>query len=279
MTNDKLDEGILAHREASSCLTFTPIGFIRSETRSKFAASHQPERGMAQDATVELLPRMNLEKALDDLIGFEHIWLISWLHRNQGWRPKVRPPRGGEVKRGVFATRSPYRPNPLGLTLSRLMGIDGLRLALSGCDLVDGTPILDIKPYIPTIDSIPDSAIGWLNEVERDYSLPPPYEVHLSDLAARQVAWLQERGICLLERALTLLRRDPTPHRTRRIVVYDRNLFRLGCADWRIFFTLKEQRVVIRYLRPGYAANRLATMGEEANESHRVQIAFLDKWP
>jgi tRNA-Thr(GGU) m(6)t(6)A37 methyltransferase TsaA len=93
---------------------------------------------------LELDPERVPESALRDLLGIERIWILSWLHRSGTWGPLVRPPRGARVRRSVFATRSPDRPNPLGLSAVRLVGVEGTDLHVRGVDLLDGTPILDV---------------------------------------------------------------------------------------------------------------------------------------
>lgn len=111
---------------------------------------------------VVLEPGHNFEQALEDLDGFSKIWLIYWFDRNENWKPKVLPPRGPAVKRGVFATRSPHRPNPIGLSLVDLIEIKGRTLYLGNVDLLDKTPILDIKPYLPYAEAFPEAKAGWL---------------------------------------------------------------------------------------------------------------------
>ncbi|MCS6808615.1 MAG: tRNA (N6-threonylcarbamoyladenosine(37)-N6)-methyltransferase TrmO [Bacteroidota bacterium] len=119
--------------------------------------------------TITLFPHRNFEQALSDIEGFERIWVLYVFHRNvrmgkSSWKPKVLPPHG-RVKRGVFATRAPYRPNPLGLSVVRLLSIQGRILAVTDCDMLDATPVLDIKPYIPTYDAFPTSCVGWLDDI------------------------------------------------------------------------------------------------------------------
>ncbi|MEY3492095.1 MAG: tRNA ((37)-N6)-methyltransferase TrmO, partial [Verrucomicrobiota bacterium] len=140
-----------------SGLTITPIGFIRSGKPLKFDARHQPDEKQAETNVLEMLPGDKYQKALKDLEGFDRIWLIWWFHRNTDWRPEVLPPRGPSKRRGVFATRSPHRPNPIGITPVQLIEIKKGKLVLGPCDLVDGTPIFDIKPYIPSYDSFPEA--------------------------------------------------------------------------------------------------------------------------
>ena len=99
-----------------SGLTITPIGFIRSGKPLKFDARHQPDESQAETNILEMLPGDKYQKALKDLEGFDRVWLLWWFHRNNDWRPEVLPPRGPSKRRGVFATRPPHRPNPLGIT-------------------------------------------------------------------------------------------------------------------------------------------------------------------
>ena len=190
-----------------------PIGFITTGKQVKFDALHQPSEDQPERNVLELLPDGGFDLALRDLDGFSRVWLLWWFHRNESWRPLVLPPRGPARRRGVFATRSPHRPNPLGLTPVSLLGIEGRRLILGPCDLVDGTPVFDIKPYIPAYDSFPDENPGWTGEVEAA-GVPAAYQLHFSPLAAVQAAWLQaEWRIDFRPRLTELLTRDPAPHR------------------------------------------------------------------
>ena len=149
--------------------SFQPIGFIRSPYRQRIDAPHQgtvPSDGEAPaEATLELSPDLP-ESVLKDLEGFAYVWLIFVLHRSEGWAPTVRPPRGPRVKRGVFATRSPHRPNAIGLSAVALEAVEGRTLRLSGVDLLDGTPVLDIKPYVPYADAFPGAKAGWIDAVD-----------------------------------------------------------------------------------------------------------------
>lgn len=145
-------------------ISMQPIGVVHSSYRERFAVPRQPSLDDAQQATIELNKGMNLDQALKDLDGFSHIWVIYWMHLNQGWNPMVTPPRGPKVKRGLFATRAPHRPNSIGLSAVRLTGISGHTLHINGHDMLDGTPVLDIKPYLPYADAFADANSGWLDE-------------------------------------------------------------------------------------------------------------------
>jgi tRNA (adenine37-N6)-methyltransferase len=146
-----------------------PIGWVRSPYQRRFGTPQQATAvDSDEDAVLELDPQQIPESALADLAGIERLWVVSWLHRGGTWAPKVMPPRGPRVRRSLFSTRSPDRPNPLGLSAVRLIRIEGCNLHVKGIDLLDGTPILDLKPYVPYADAFPDSAIGWLQAVQPD---------------------------------------------------------------------------------------------------------------
>lgn len=161
--------------------TYRPIGLLRSPYSRRIDAPHQStvvagtKTGDFATATLELQDWLD-EKAIQDLGGFQRLWLIFAFHLSEGWKCNVKPPRGGP-KRGVLATRSPHRPNSIGLSAVELVKVEGKTLHLRGVDLLDGTPILDIKPYVPYADSFPDSKAGWIDEMDAQsgrYSAPGP---------------------------------------------------------------------------------------------------------
>lgn len=259
-------------------LTLRPIGYVRTAQRLKFAARHQPVDTAEERHTLELLPGGDYELGLRDLAGFDRIWLVWWFHRNETWRPLVLPPRGPARRRGVFATRSPHRPNPLGLTPVRLLGVEGLTLHLGPCDLVDGTPVFDIKPYVPAYDVFPEAKAGWIDEVDAAMAEPPRYAVVWTAEAEAQAAWLREHhGIDFTARLRELLERDPTPHRTRRIGRRADGTLEIGCGAWRAVFTLVAETVTIVALESGYPLRLLHQPGE-AVADRGAQLAFIARW-
>ena len=149
-----------------------PIARIRSEFSTKFGVPRQAGLVEGLRAAVVFEPPYRVAEALRGIEGFSHLWLIWEFSQNKktGWSPTVRPPRlGGNQRMGVFATRSPFRPNPLGLSCVKLEKVelstpDGPVLWVSGADLVDGTPILDIKPYLPYADCRPEAVGGFAGE-------------------------------------------------------------------------------------------------------------------
>ena len=144
------------------------IARIHNDFPTKFGLPRQASLAPSLRATIAFEPAYRLPEALRGLEGFSHIWLIWRFSESKGWSPTVRPPRlGGNVRMGVFATRSPFRPNPLGLSCVRLEsiedgGADGPVLVVSGADLMDGTPIYDIKPYLPGVDAHPEARDGFV---------------------------------------------------------------------------------------------------------------------
>lgn len=159
-----------------------PIAHIRTPFAEKFGVPRQGNLAPHVTSRIIFEPPYRKEDCVRGLDGFSHLWLIWGFHRNgTEWSPTVRPPRlGGNVRMGVFATRSPFRPNGLGLSAVRLVAVEpGPVLQVSGADMVDGTPIYDIKPYIPYADALPEATAGFTGtpwhplEVAFDVSLPP----------------------------------------------------------------------------------------------------------
>lgn len=187
-------------------MTLDPIGIVRSCFGEKFATPRQP--GLCPSAWGELVfhPRYRSRDAVRGLEGFSHVWLIFGFHETaaQGWSPTVRPPRlGGNQRVGVFASRSTFRPNGLGLSLVRLEGIDfdspdAPVLKLGGLDLIDGTPVHDIKPYLPYAESVPDARAGFAaTEI-------PRLDVEIDASAVADFEALAERARHLIREALSL---------------------------------------------------------------------------
>src|SRR6478609_12012848 len=174
----------------AQALTLQPIGWIRTAFAEKVDAPRQPAAAADVPGIIELAEGRNLEHAIEDLAGWERVWVIFWFDRNAGWRPKVLPPRSTTGRKGVLATRAPHRPNPLGLSVLRLDRVEGLRLHVRDVDLLDGTPILDIKPYVAYTDAFPESGSGWLSATDPR----PAWSVRFSELAQMQLDWLAGRN-------------------------------------------------------------------------------------
>jgi tRNA-Thr(GGU) m(6)t(6)A37 methyltransferase TsaA len=143
---------------------FEEIGYVESCYKERFGTPRQAILVPSSWGIIHLRPELNLQDGLEGLEGFSHLWVIFVFHQNtnKNIKMKVHPPRMQGEKTGVFATRSPHRPNPIGLSAVKIEKIEGLKIFISGVDLVDGTPVLDIKPYIAEADSLSETRSGWL---------------------------------------------------------------------------------------------------------------------
>ena len=196
---------------------FRAIGFVRSPFKDKFGIPRQP--GLVKEArgVIKIADDPNYKTALRSLDEFSHIWIVFVFHEHGGkkWKPSIRPPRlGGNVKVGTLASRSPHRPNPIGISAVALERVDfdaegGPEIYVTGIDLLDGTPVLDIKPYIPYADILPDANAGWASApIER---FPVVYAESVGDL---------DEGLHLL--ITEILEIDPRPaHQKRQLTPKD----------------------------------------------------------
>jgi tRNA-Thr(GGU) m(6)t(6)A37 methyltransferase TsaA len=260
---------------ATSSFSVTPIGLIATPYTEKYHAPRQPGvLASPPEGIITLFPGSNFEQALEDLEGFERIWILSWFHRNEDWTPKVLPPRSGNERKGLFATRSPHRPNPIGISLCRLLEVRGRTLRVADPDLLDGTPIIDIKPYVPYADAFPESAAGWID------ALPPDRErsfaVMVNPVAGRQGAWLRdEHRIHILDQASALLASHPSK-RTKEVAP---GQFVLAIKSWRVWYRVDERTVTILRLASGYAPEAIATSPPAEVHDRAAHEAFHTLWP
>lgn len=219
--------------------TLRPIARIQSDFSEKFGIPRQSGLVEALRARVVFAPEYRVREAFRGLEGFTHIWLVWGFSQNveAGWSPTVRPPRlGGNVRMGVFATRSPFRPNPIGLSCVELLAIDydapdGPALVVGGADLLDGTPIFDVKPYVPHADCRPQARGGFADAHREDrlaVDFPPRLEV-LVPPDKREAL----RGV---------LAGDPRPSYQRD----PQRLYGLGFAGLQVRFTVEDGVLHVR---------------------------------
>jgi len=147
----------------SLAVEMRPIGFVRSPYRETAQIPKGPGAEHRAEGTLELRPE--LEAGLQDIEGFSHLFVLWVFHRSESYDLLAKVPLDGQTPHGVFASRSPRRPNPIGLSVVELLGRDGPRLRVRGVDMLDGTPILDIKPYL---SAVPEAKLrrGWVGEAE-----------------------------------------------------------------------------------------------------------------
>lgn len=185
-----------------------PIAYMRSDFGGKFGIPRQSGLVEALRSTIVFQPGFRNPEALRGIEGFSHLWIIWQFSQALGkdWSPTVRPPRlGGNTRMGVFATRSPFRPNRLGLSCVTLLGVErredvGAVLHVGGADLLDGTPIFDIKPYVPYCDSHPE-ALGGFTQSAGDYLLEVDFPEKLQSILPEDKR----------QAALGVLAHDPRP--------------------------------------------------------------------
>lgn len=231
--------------------TFKPIGRIASCFTQKFGIPRQPGLVPEARADLNILPPYHRSEAFRGLEAFSHIWILFVFHGLDfdRWKTTVRPPRlGGNRRLGVFATRSGFRPNPIGQSVVRLVGLqkerDALRLLLRGADLLDGTPVLDIKPYLPYADSIPRARAGFADA-------PPDaqFEVFFTPAADRICRRLESEAYPDLNRLIrSVLCRDPRPAYLGEATP---QRFGLRLWDLDIKFKVEAGRMVVETIEAG----------------------------
>jgi tRNA (adenine37-N6)-methyltransferase len=261
--------------------TVRPVGLARTAFTDKAETPRQPGASAAEtrEARIELLPE--LADAARDLSSFDRVWILFWFDRAhpEGHAPafpgptRVTPPRS-DVKRGVFATRSPHRPNAIGMSCVRLLGVDGHVVRVADLDVLDGTPVIDIKPYIPYADAFPDASSGWLEA--RDPIAA--WVVVFSERAREQLDFLADEGRDLEARAAQALALGPEPHAYRRIRAREDGARVLSVKAWRVTFTTSEadhaaRRVVVTRVDTGYRERELERNRDPALDVHRAFVA------
>jgi len=226
-----------------------------------------------QRGVIELYPGHNFEAAAADLEGVGYIWVVYVFDRNSNWRPKVLPPLG-DRRIGVFATRSPHRPNPIGLSAVRLLAVDGLKLHIAGHDLMIGTPVLDIKPYLAEVDSHPRSSLPWRDRI--DFT---PRRLEFSPSARHQLETLKElEAPDLYQVAETQLAlREPDPRRQRLDTLDDGRMV-LAFRTWRIVFTLNDAAVNVLEIASGYTAEELLPDAPDPYGDKAIHRAYVARF-
>jgi len=282
---------------AMEALCVRPIGVVRSPFKEKREAPRQPAAARDVQGQVELFALPGMEHAIEDVASCTHLWIVFWFHEAHDFRPKVLPPRSAGERRGVLATRSPHRPNPIGLSVVRLDRVEGLVLHVRDVDMLDGTPVLDVKPYVPYTDSVPHARVGWLAPlVEADpegqgfapetlggearsgvaggASADPErgFDVSFEGRAAEALEMLRvEFGIDLAPQITSVLALGPQPHPYRRIRKTEGGLV-LAVKDWRARFVADGRRVRVTAIETGYRPKQLVSEEIANGAAHRALL-------
>lgn len=222
-------------------VNMVPIGTVRSCFKEKFGIPRQPGLAPSTRGQIIMQPPFDQEDAFEGLESVSHIWLqfVFHLSADHPWQPKVRPPRlGGNRKVGVFASRAPYRPNSIGLSVVRYLGYERNRgqlcINIAGLDLLDQTPVLDIKPYVPYVDHVPSA----YNDLAQD--APSVMPVRFSHEAAQTcIALAQDDGVLWRQLIIEILQQDPRPayhpvdsQRIYGCRLYDQNVCWTVQVEW-----------------------------------------------
>lgn len=256
--------------ETMEKIALTPIGLFHSNQVNPYEAGRQPDE-FHSEGVIELNPGHNFEQALSGLEGCERIWILFSFHHNPHWNPMVLPPRGSDHKVGVFATRSPYRPNGIGMSCVKILRIEKLKIYVAGADLLDKTPVLDIKPYVAYADSFPGVEPEWLKESQ-------PFTIEYSVETAQQLQWLESQGVSQFPSFLRhQLEYEPTNSKKKRVKKMD-NGFAIAYRTWRAYFEISEDQVHIKKIFSGYNDTEL-NQEEDPYSDKEIHKGFKKLFP
>lgn len=257
-------------------LTLKPIGFLSSLKTRKSEAPRQPQSKSRDESNldcIQLQSGHNFEQALTDLDGFSHVWVIFWFHEAQTWKPMIQPPRGIDRKVGVFSSRSPYRPNPIGISLVKIRRIQGRKIWIEDSDLLDGTPILDLKPYVASSDSVAKASWGWM-----DFLAKPALKMQFSAKVAKKLTLIDANSgeSSLQGKIIDQLERSPFQDSSKRVAklagqrgVYSHRL-------WRVLFEVKGQKLRVLDIDhewESYSGNELPSAEIKLYRAFRSQFS------
>lgn len=253
-------------------LVLNPIGYFSCEKRNPYEAASQGSLDLSGDrGLIELLPGHNFEQAVRGLGNMSHLWVFFWFHNNENWKPLVMVPRGSIEKQGVFSTRSPYRPNPIGLSLVKIDQVDQRKIWVRDFDLLDGTPILDLKPYHPEADVAVNPKLGWMEKLgEQEYA------VTTTDQFDRKAQFLHLRGIKqLVPFCGQQLRFDPFNQEKKRVSFTSENDGVLAYRTWRIHFYTKDLMIRLETIRSGYSDQDLSNKTDDKWKDKDIHREFI----
>jgi tRNA-Thr(GGU) m(6)t(6)A37 methyltransferase TsaA len=256
--------------------TFAPIGTVRTSAAEKPAAPRQASES-AIEGELDLTSYPQAEDALAGLEAFSHVWVLYVFHHNLDFtKAKVSPPRSDQ-KVGVLATRSPHRPNPLGLSLVEIVEIRDRRVRVRGVDMLDGTPILDLKPYLPYADVAPAASHGWL-ESPGAHDPGPRFSVEIEPQARAICEWFTARtGFDVIERLETVLATGPRAHAYRRIRTREDGASELAVKSLRFGFRVEGRVIRVLSVTSGFRPAQLAGLSTTKLGGHPLDDLALHR--
>ena len=253
-------------------ITFSPIGIFHCSEEYRYDTPRQGVFADGNIGVIELAKGQNFEQALKDLDGVERIWLLFVFHNNSNWKAQSSPPVAPNRKIGVFATRSPYRPNPVGLSCVELIKIEKLKIYVRNFDLLDNTPILDIKPYIPVADSFPGSRVTWLEEAKKE-----EFSVAFSPLFEKQSEFILQHGnldvknFCKVQLSI-----NPLDGSRKRLQKVSENTYIIAFRTWRIIFTINfsSHQIDVCEINSAYTQAELLDLLNDKYNDKKVHLYF-----
>lgn len=257
-------------------INYRPIGFMRCSEKHRYET---PRQGVFADNSgiIELNSGHNYEQALRDLEGFDRIWVLFDFHLNTTWKPMVNPPHAPDGKKiSMFATRSPHRPNSIGMSCVELVKIEQRSIHIRNFDLLDGTPIIDIKPYILHADSFPDAATGWLPSNSQI-----KYSISFTLIAEQQLAFIAEHSSFDIKKFIELqLSINPLDNARKRLICLDeqQGRYQLAFRTWRIDFHCSAEQIMIEFLHSAYTADELRTGSEDKYQDKELHRKFVENF-
>ncbi len=263
--------------QAKNLWTIEAIGTFHSDMRHRFETPRQGAFAL-NSGVIELFPGHNYETAVEDLTGFERIWVIFLFHLNRTWHPKVTPPVAPpDRKISVFATRSPHRPSRIGMSCVELEGVEGRLIRVRNVDFLDQTPVLDIKPYIPQADSFPNSAVGWLDELT-----PEIWTVEYLPVVKIQSAFISDAGgPDLINFCEVQLTHAPLDIRRKRLTELGGDCYEIGCRTWQIRFRVDSVRnhICVEMVRSNYSQQDLLPEAVDRYGDLDIHRRFRSEFP
>lgn len=246
-------------------MTLKPIGVFESAQIEPYHAGRQPDE-LGLFGKIKLHSGENFEQALQDIEGCSHLWIIFGFHLNENWKPLVQTPRSNK-KIGVFATRAPYRPNPLGLSLVELINVSGLTLEIGPNDILNNTPIYDIKPYHPEFDIAENAKIDWLETSTFKKNI-----ISFSPFAESQLEFLEQQSLKEIRPFIIRQLEFDATNKSKKRVEEHPPYWILAYRTWRIDFTIAEDSIGILSIRSCYSDQELMDFEDKYSDKkiHRL---------
>ncbi|MBR2905044.1 MAG: tRNA (N6-threonylcarbamoyladenosine(37)-N6)-methyltransferase TrmO [Lentisphaeria bacterium] len=267
--------------ESITAFPFKAIGYVRTSSRYRYEMPRQASFSGVPAFIEWVKDEPGYALAAKDLAGFERIWVIFCFHLNwDHWNPMVRPPVSPDGKKySLFATRSPHRPNPIGLSCVQLVSVEKTGLLIGPCDILDGTPVFDIKPYIPEADAFPASAAGWHDRIK-----DTGYEVSFTENFLAKSRFLAElssldvENFCRIQLKFSPL--DASRKRVKKAEGMEKEYI-ISCRTWKVCFHIEEEKkeILVKDLFSNYKSEELLPGSPDKYGDKDFHRAFLAAFP